>query len=236
MKRILLAGAALLALTVSQPVVAADAPVAYKAPPIAAYSWSGFYIGGHLGGVWSHTDWSGISFDPSAVYSFYSSGIAGGVHGGFNYQVQQWVFGIEGSWTSIDLSDGFASSPSNSYATKIDWITTVVGRVGYTWDRWLLYVSGGYAGAQVIAIGTGGGLPGPFRLAATDNGWTVGGGLEFMWWNNFVFGADYKYIELGGSRSGVTPLPFGIPVAVSHVDTRIQVATARLSYKFSWPR
>lgn len=215
---------------------AADLPVqapVLKSPAAApAASWSGFYFGGHLGGAWSDTDWSGINFAPGFVFPFETSGHAGGVQVGFNHQVGQWVFGVEGSWTWTDLYDVFVLSPSNSYATDIDHLVTVVGRIGYTWDRWLAYVSGGYAAAQVKGAALGSGLPGSFTFEDTHDGWTVGAGFEYLLPNNFVFGADYKYIDLSGSKNVTTTI--GVPVSFSNIDTTIQVLTARLSYKFSW--
>ena len=68
MKKILLAGVALSAL-VAGPAMAADLPVrapAYKSPPpvITYYSWTGCYVGGHVGGVWVTKDWTANAADP----------------------------------------------------------------------------------------------------------------------------------------------------------------------------
>src|SRR5258708_22546619 len=95
MKKLLLASAALFVL--AAPTMAADlarpAPprVAYKAPPpIYLYSWTGCYIGGHVGGLWARKEW--IDHDPaSATFGLSDgthnpSGFLGGLQGGCCYQ------------------------------------------------------------------------------------------------------------------------------------------------------
>jgi outer membrane immunogenic protein len=179
MKRILLATTALAttALAVSGGAYAADlAPVRMplKAPPVVArpFSWTGCYIGGHLGGGWSHANFvdpndpfgvglgwfaptgSGVGIDQGA-------GILGGGQFGCDYQfANNWVVGIAGdfSWTNLDGSaanpfafsggDPFFGGKNGVPATlrdRTDWLASATGRIGYTWGRWMLYGKGGIA-------------------------------------------------------------------------------------------
>ena len=115
----------------------------YKAPPAyAPYNWSGLYIGGHLGYAWSDEDaiftGTGLSgaLDPSGF-------LAGGQIG-VNWQVGSWVFGVEGdmSWTG---ADGATSIAGATVTTDHNWYATLAGRLGFAWDRWLIYGKGGAA-------------------------------------------------------------------------------------------
>jgi outer membrane immunogenic protein len=148
MRRQLIAGFALSILTVV-PAMAADmraAPVYTKAPMMApVFSWTGCYIGGNAGGVWAHKDWTN-STGPAESSVDLSGGLAGGQIG-CNYQVNTWVFGVQGDydWTNVtgSATDTFFGSTTDQ--TKIKGIASVTGRVGYAWDRFLGYVKGGGA-------------------------------------------------------------------------------------------
>ncbi len=157
MKKFLLATVAVVALGATVPALAADlgaAPRYTKAPAYAQpiYNWTGFYIGGHLGG--------GFGGDNSILGS---SRFLGGVQGGADYQfAPNWVAGVEAqySWTSsnnnsLAFPGGFVAS-SNS-----DQLGSVTGRLGYTFGPTLLYAKGGYAwkNNDNLGVTTAGGAP-----------------------------------------------------------------------------
>jgi outer membrane immunogenic protein len=112
MKRLLLAGVTGAALVCSAPTHAADLgrrPPPYKAPPpvvapVPIFTWSGCYIGGHLGGGWGRKTASAAELLPGVLVSGDTSGFLGGGQIGCNYQfLPNWVIGIEGDGSAADI-------------------------------------------------------------------------------------------------------------------------------------
>src|SRR5664280_443987 len=137
---------------------AADMPTkapAYKAVEPIAYNWTGLYVGGHAGYGWGSNQSTATSATTSfpVGFVFDRANMTGGLGGGqlgFNYQVANWVFGIEGDYSWADIK-GDESSVSPLITThtisnsKLTWLATATGRVGYAWNNWLPYVKGGAA-------------------------------------------------------------------------------------------
>ena len=148
---------------------AADLPrkaPAYVPPPAPA--WTGFYIGGHLGGAWE-TNGSGSASDPLVTITFApisrdfnaSAFLAGGQIG-YNYQFSpNWLVGVEadGSWTRLHASTTAApvffpngtpfSATSVQFGSNVDWLVSLRARLGYVWgNNWMAYVTGGAAWAR----------------------------------------------------------------------------------------
>src|SRR5215468_8079743 len=73
----------------------APAPVYTKAPIAAPFSWTGFYLGGHVGGAWTHDGITDRDEIPGTTYSNNASGFLGGAQVGYNWQTGPMVFGIE---------------------------------------------------------------------------------------------------------------------------------------------
>ncbi|MGH6771795.1 MAG: outer membrane protein [Xanthobacteraceae bacterium] len=194
MKRVILACAGLLVLAASAG--AADLPRRYDPAPVRApvyglYNWTGFYIGINGGGGWGHSDWTSAGgFD-------LNGGLIGGTIG-YNWQSGPMVFGLEGDidWTNIKGSTtvlcGVACSTRNS------WLATVRGRLGYSFDRFMPYVTGGLAMGDIAAR-----VGGTEVSSDTNAGWTVGGGLEFAIAGNWTAKAEYLYVDLGDFNCGI---------------------------------
>jgi outer membrane immunogenic protein len=220
MKRSLAAAFGLLTLA-ALPASAADLPrgTPYKSPAyVAAYNWTGVYIGINGGGAWGDSDWSGLAFSNSP-----SGGMIGGT-AGYNWQGagMPWVFGIEGDidWTGI--KDSGACGVAFSCQTKNDWLGTVRGRIGYSWDRFLPYFTGGVAFGNVDANRTG------FSGSSSTNaGWTIGGGVEGVIAGNWTAKVEYLYVDLGDT--GCTVASCGV---ASNVDLRLNTVRAGLNYRF----
>ena len=230
MKRFLLAGAALLALTAAQPTLAADAPVYKGPPPVAAalFNWSGFYIGAHVGGGWGTKDWVALGF--GALGSHNISGFLGGGQIGFNYQTGAWVFGVEGdfSWTNLKGEHVDAIFGGNNI-TEVAWLGTITGRLGYAWDRTLLYVKGGGAWVRDNYTITAGGVY--FAGAdATKAGWTVGTGLEYALAPNWSAKIEYNYLDFGNHT--VRFVTGGGGSFLREVDQYIHVVKVGINYRF----
>jgi outer membrane immunogenic protein len=198
---------------------AADLPVkapVYKAPVMApAYNWTGFYVGLNAGYSWGHQD-NDLVFAPTGVTLFSNSdhlnGFIGGGQLGYNWQVNQLVVGIEadfqgsgqkGDGTFLILPVGFfanlPAATSIAYSDKLNWFGTVRGRIGYAFDRWLPYLTGGwaYGHGEISGTTTTGALVTSFSATHNYSGWTLGGGMEWAFQNNWSAKAEYLYIDFG---------------------------------------
>src|SRR5215831_13881218 len=167
MKRCVAAVLGFVALAAALPASAADLPraVPYRAPAyVNAYNWTGFYLGINGGGAWGSSDWNGL-----AVSNSPSGGMIGGT-AGYNWQGigSPWVLGAEGDIDWTDLSDSIACG-GLICQTKNGWLGTVRGRVGYAWDRFMPYFTGGIAFGKVKANRTG-----FVGVSDTNAGWTIG--------------------------------------------------------------
>jgi outer membrane immunogenic protein len=213
MKRILFATVALSAL-VAAPAMGADLarpapPAPYKAPPpVYFYSWTGCYIGGHAGGLWTRKEW--FDHDPGDVGTiFYGqsdgahnpSGFLGGLQAGCDYQFAGgFVIGIAGdyAWTNVDATSNSVLFPGQINHSRVKGLASVTGRVGYAWDRFLGYVKGGGAWENDNHDYTD-----PLGCACTGtasvsrSGWTVGIGGEYAFTNFLTGFAEYDYYDFG---------------------------------------
>ena len=112
MKQFLLAAAVLTA-SLSGPASAADLarPRAHAVygPAVAFYNWTGCYVGGNGGGFWARRDWSNPVFGGGGFGDETASGGLGGVQVGCNYQIGQWVLGVQGDWDWISATNSTAN-------------------------------------------------------------------------------------------------------------------------------
>jgi outer membrane immunogenic protein len=204
LKHILLSTAALLPMTITA--YAADLPSRYPPPvaPAPIFTWTGFYAGGQVGYQWT-TSSSGRTYftatgAPTPGYANYNSaGVIGGGHVGYNYQINQFVLGIEGD---VEGSTFYGSGPYASAAyrflTTIDVQGSVRGRLGYAWDRLLIYGTGGVAFASVKDSYTNYASTGGTDIITSGRtGWTVGGGFEYFFRPNWSIRGEYRYTDLG---------------------------------------
>lgn len=220
MTKILLATVALCALALAGPVAAADLPSKapiYKPLPVPTlYNWTGFYVGLYGGGGWGRHNASATGFSNG----YNSNGGLIGALAGYNWQLDgPFVVGLEGdiAWASIrgtgTLSNGF--SDSSNYR----WLGSMRGRLGYAFDNWMLFGTGGWAFANISHSNSSGD-----NFSTTRSGWTVGGGVEYAFLRNWTARLDYRYYDFG-SYSGATPLAYS-------VSNKLQTVTVGLSYKF----
>lgn len=194
MKKYLLAGLA--ALTTIGSASAADLTYRRPPPPVAApiyspyYNWTGFYLGINGGGGWGSSTWDGIG-------SFSMSGGLIGVTGGYNYQINQFVIGAE---ADLDWS-GIKGSNNGCFfgcETRNAWFGTLRGRLGYSFDRFMPYLTAGLAFGDIRANTSF--LPGG---SITNAGWTVGAGFEVALIGNVTAKAEYLYVGLGDFNCGL---------------------------------
>jgi len=228
MKRLLPGAAALIAF--AAPAAAADmtAPKYTKAPamtaPQAIYDWTGFYIGGHLGGAFA----GGNGLEGNG------GRFMGGVQGGFDYQfAPNWVMGLEAQYSWLNRNATGVTFPGGVMVTgRNDQIGSVTGRVGYTWGPGLIYAKGGYAWRDNNGIGvTVGGAPVPFATTGNQkDGYTVGAGFEYMFAPNWSAKAEYQYYNFG-----TTTFTAGPPAVVgSRVRDDEHSVKLGVNYRFGW--
>jgi len=240
MRRMLLLGMSMIAaLMLGGTAQAADMPV--KAPLPAApvmYNWTGFYIGAHIGGAWF--DGNGHDrFDPNfhcldKIICFDDNGFGhnngrfiGGGQIGYNYQVSQWVWGIEGQISGLASNDddqacGFFATTTGGprdflfrCRERSGWIASIAARLGVTFGQtgnWLLYVKGGGAFADanfgLRFRDDCHSLPINFSVVCdsgavfnnnndTRTGWMIGVGLEYGAWGNWSWKLEYNHMDFG---------------------------------------
>ncbi len=190
-------------------------------------TWSGFYAGGHLGGAINQRAFSiqDLSGGDLSLPSPSEDQILIGLHGGYNWQVQQIVLGIEG-----DVS----------FSNDANYLASIRGRLGFApWDRLLLYGTAGaafinvdepFAVQSVIAEG-----PLTFNRNRNATGFVVGGGGEYRVLPNTSLGAEGLFYDFGSSSTllstpdvGLGPEPF-----VFKDDLNFWVVRGRLTYYFN---
>ena len=215
-------GAAVAVLGLATAASAADLPARTytKAPPmVATYNWTGFYLGVNAGGAWSS---AGSNFGDA-------SGFVGGGQIGYNWQAlgSPLVLGLEADFQGTSLKNSATVTtilgPTTGEA-KVPAFGTVRGRIGYAWDRFMVYGTGGWAYTKTEASVT---APG---FAASDSKWgsgyTLGGGLEWAFAGPWSLKAEYLYVK---ARS--VDLTLG-GVGVSTGDYHYNVVRAGLNYRF----
>jgi outer membrane immunogenic protein len=269
MKRLLSASALLVAIAAVGSAKAADLPPApaYKAPFIApVFSWTGFYIGGTFGGHWDKDNISGVAdpvgftaigatpalLDSAITGSLHPNGFIGGGEIGYNWQANNYVFGLEVDANAISGDDertitgmplvaaGLDTADFVTDTAKEIFLATFRGRLGVTFDRALLFATGGGAWGTLQTTDAFGGVGGTV-VGSTSNttnrlGWTVGGGLEYAVTYNLTIKAEYLYVDLGNFNEATPPIA-GFPntdIAFTHAYTE-SIARIGFNYKFDGP-
>ncbi len=194
----------------------------------AAFDWSGFYIGGNGGYAWGHSKGIGAaaSLAPNSgpPYDFSTDGGFGGGFAGAQKQWGQLVVGIEADWQGASLTGNgpptLVGITSYTVSTKVKSYNSVRGRLGFATDKWLLFVTGGWASARwsTSYAFTGGG---PFVTNnASKDGWTAGAGVNYALINNLFLTLEYRYTSLGASTfvdAGANAGEIGNKVNISDV-------------------
>ena len=193
---------------------AADMPL--KAPPVAAavYNWTGFYLGGEVGGGWARSTITNV--DPSGGFPagfinnpMSTSGILGGGYAGYNYQFNNFVIGIDGYYDAANLTGSATDvSPTTGNISvkneRMKWDSAITGRLGIANNNWLFFMKGGWAWAGFSSIGVtttaGGAAVGSGRSSDTRNGGTVGVGVEYGFTPHWSAKLEYDYVKFQTSN------------------------------------
>ncbi|PZQ19347.1 MAG: hypothetical protein DI565_01100 [Ancylobacter novellus] len=207
---------------------AADAPTFEPAAPVAvpSFSWSGPYVGVQTGYDWFKAeDRAGGASPTTRPDGFTIGGFAG-----YNHQLDNSpiVLGVEADINYSEARDGrvmraFTGLPNASIRDEMKWTGAVRGRVGYAFDRFLIYGAGGLAFAdhEIKARGAVGGSDDTVAV-----GWTIGGGVEAALSDNVTARVEYRYSDYGTDRFSVS----NARVRSDVTDNRILFG---LGYKFS---
>ena len=233
MKKLLLGSVALIALGATAPAAAADlgAGPYSRAPAYAApiYNWTGFYIGGHVGGGISSNEF----VSNLVIGNKHEGRLLGGVQAGADYQfLGNWVAGVEGQYSWLGGSNNGIIFPGGFvYTNDRRSLGSVTGRIGYSFGPALFYAKGGYAYSDNRETLTFAGLPIAFAFDNSHrSGYTVGTGLEYMFAQNFSAKVEHQYYDFGNSRF-VAPVAF-VPFGTFRNDEH--TLKAGLNYRFNW--
>lgn len=191
---------------------AADIPLKAPAPAYYApyFSWTGFYAGINGGYGWSDS---------------FADNAKGGVYGGqvgYNWQIGSFVLGVEGDFqgTTIKATETIGAVTAEG---KIDAFATVRGRIGYAFNRALIYGTGGWAYTKTkLKLSAG---AASIEDSAWGSGYAIGGGLEWAVWDRWSVKGEYLYID-----SGDTTLTLAGATATG--DFKYNVVRAGINYRF----
>jgi outer membrane immunogenic protein len=215
---------------------AADLPrkaPAYAPPPVPVYNWSGFYIGAQAGGAWSDSSYTFTNVVGPENFSHDPASFIGGGHIGAQYQWNVLVLGIEGtfSWMQLDDTQTGVLQPGRLRTLELNNMATVVGKIGYAAGQWMPYIKGGWATTKIetFSINPATGISG--GTSDWESGWTVGGGVDYMFTPNWIAGIDFNYYRFDfDGRGGIAT--DGTPFSYTNTESKIFSVMARLSYKF----
>lgn len=203
--------------------------------PSPVYDWSGFYLGANLGYAWSDASAGatvgGLSLDATQRLN----GAAGGVQGGYNWQLGVALLGIEADFQLTSQESTFSYSAPGVTASgfnRLPWFATVSGRAGIVVDQWLVYGTGGLAFTQIKTTGnaTLGGTAVSLNMSEPQAGWVIGGGIETaLWGTNWTGKIEYLHFD---------SIDFTLPAAgaVTRSHATNDVVRVGVNYRFGQTR
>lgn len=184
-------------------------PVKAPVEAVAAVNWTGIYVGGHVGGGVSDDRWS----DPFPTAGKNVAGFGDTIHGtgplgggqiGADWQAGQWVLGVQADASAADVRGNntcFTGLSGLDCQSILGSVGTLSGRVGYAWNRSLLYAKAGGAWAgmtyHIDGINNGGVALGTGSTNVTASGWVAGAGLEYALTGNWATMFECDHIDLG---------------------------------------
>lgn len=249
MRKLLLANLAALAMSMAGPALAADMPL--KAAPFAErFSWTGCYLGLHVGGGFAQKDitdpvqlvqdsflGAGSTVGVTTVNPSPSGAVIGGQIGCDYEFPSSFVIGLEGSASGSTMRGSkntllpLGSPDVALVQANTDFLASVTARVGYAFDNVLVYARGGaaLAGDKFEVSGTFTGLPYDFRGLDNRYGWVVGGGVDWAFsrhWSTFL---EYDYYDFGHRSVLMTD---GINGFAGLVDVKQNVQVVKVGVDF----
>jgi outer membrane immunogenic protein len=245
-----IAGAAAVLLATTVAGAAADL-MPLKAPPVPYFTWDGFYLGVNVGYGWSENQWTsqGILELPGAGTSNFdpkTNHVLGGVQAGANYQFGTWVAGFEADVMALGAREsasgnvfvGGVAVPgiTATATTDVDWLALFTGRLGWAWDRALLYVKGGVAAGQT-KDNFNLSAPGAFIDFGTKTnvlvGGTIGAGIEYAFAPHWTAKIEYNWVDLGSNTENFNVIAGGASLTSrEEIEHKISILKFGANYKF----
>jgi outer membrane immunogenic protein len=189
----------------------------------------------------------GTIFRSGAETSNNPNGALVGITLGYNYQfAPNWVFGVEGDFDGAGISGTRQFGPvasanpaffdAGQVNTKISWLATLRGRLGYTWGPGMIYVTGGGAWEDISIKGVVSegdfGTSAVFNNSKTQSGWTVGGGYEWMFVPNWSAKIEYLYYQFNNNGTFGTNF-FNQPTSFATItDVKQHLNTVRVGVNY----
>lgn len=238
---------------------AADIPVKARPAPVAvAYSWTGCYVGivaGYQEGRSSQQYGGLVNGVPNAFlplgtdfagdYTVNGGHLGGGA--GCNYQAGSFVFGVEGDWSHVMGASGGKRGraaivpPLNAnfeFTTEQEWMATLRGRIGYAWNNWLVYATGGVVWGRFVVnnqnatfVATATRIP----TALTERGWIVGGGVEWAANSTWSLKAEGLYAKYDTMHYGDEPgIVNGCTAGCANADVKMDAIIFRVGANYRW--
>lgn len=238
--------------------MAADMRLPPPPPPVVYYDWTGAYIGFNAGSTWSHVDQTFPNplllggTGPGSGNNFSTSPSEGifGFHAGAQWQWGAWVLGVEAALSgcfkecvsqtgTLPVNAGFAVNTSAQH--KLTNLFTVGPRIGYAWDRWMIFATGGWASANLkgtycsTVTGACDG-PGSFANGASRNdGWYAGGGFDYMVHKgplvDVILGLEYQHYDVSGKTAFCATFCSPLTIADYDLNAKGDIVRARLTIK-----
>jgi outer membrane immunogenic protein len=222
----------------ARPAPYAPPPPVYAPPP---FSWTGFYLGGNIGGAWVHRD----VFDPFLGVNFGSgnsnSAFIGGGQLGYNWQINYFVLGIEAEFDGVANNNNTGTvfipgAGTIQVTSNNSWITTLAARFGVTNGPWLFYgkAGGGWVGSDftITNLTTGASITGSNN---SNSGFLVGVGVEWAFLPNWSAKLEYDFLGLDDRRF-IAPVGFRSLTGDPFIERNreVQMVKVGVNYRFNW--
>lgn len=207
---------------------------ALTAPAQAQSRWTGIYAGGSVGGAWTNIDWDYFNLPGQSVPRS-PSGVIAGAHFGYQQQFGQWVLGAELAYTGGSINqtgpDAPIFAPAFDANSRFQNVLTIGPRVGWVFNRnWMAFATGGYANADIMTEFYAKGFAGiTSRANSRNEGYFIGGGLEYALSKNWIVGVEYQHMEFNKELQSVTVVP--ATGSARYVSADADVVRARLTFK-----
>ncbi len=227
----------------------------YKDEPLPYYSWTGFYAGLNAGGSFANNDvalnglggsaWNPYYPEPFHTRAVDGSGFIGGGQIGYSRQYDKIVAGIEVDIAGLGADETLTASGPSAFASaynlklseRLDWLSTVRGRIGYLLGGGtLLYGTGGLAvGGVTVKSNIDFVNSTHYDGSASDTrtGWTIGGGVEHALTPSWSVKAEYLFYDLGKTNVIANPAPANPPFQTSsNFEEKGNIVRAGVNYHF----
>ncbi|WP_156747723.1 outer membrane beta-barrel protein, partial [Methylosinus sp. 3S-1] len=202
-----------------------------KGPPGSRYDWRGVYVGFDVGHAWGHDRFVPYYSVPNvgAPQSFDLTGVIGGLHAGYNWQLASVVLGVETEFDATSLNRTVQQDAVTTLRSSSALQGSIRARFGWAFDRLLVFGTGGsqWAGVQnayhIRGLGD--------SYSTNHHSWVVGGGIEYALTDHWLGRAEYRFSDFGKNLDGNGPIIW--PLSFQSHHWKEDRLTAGLSWKFA---